>query len=159
MCIVLKQEIDGVPVGPTTENVDIPIKVETIGITSETEVPTAGQTIGWTQSEINAALNLVRDWPKATTESDKQLLLVRNCLVLGKSGIIVPLADPPQMTRELRPNWDIVKGLAYPTKLSHWYYHLTHHTTTKDKLLALVSLTIHFIFKHLTLIFFFILFI
>lgn len=139
LCIVLKQEMDGVPVGPSTEPSDIPLKLEDMPIGPETDIPTAGQEIGMTKSEIDAVLNLIRGWPTATNDDLKNLLMIRTSLVLGKNGVIVPLPEAPHDTKELRPSWDIVKGLDQNTRARYWYKHIREQTTLHKKLIALVS--------------------
>lgn len=83
MCVVVKQEWDKITATTTTTTttiplfggVEVPMKVNSLEI-PEAEIPAAGPVVGFTQPEINAALNLLRDYPKATTEVEKQNVLV-----------------------------------------------------------------------------------
>lgn len=76
MCIVLKNELDKGPYRPVVQDNDLPIKINTLDIGTEAELRTIAPTIGLTAPETDAALNLVRDLPKATTDLEKQNLLV-----------------------------------------------------------------------------------
>lgn len=73
MCVVIKKEIDGVPFGPS---ISIPIKINTLEVAPVAEIPTAGAAAGLSQPEIEASVNLVRDWPTITSDVEKDNLLV-----------------------------------------------------------------------------------
>lgn len=77
MCVVLKQEVDSTLKPPSLSGNDLPIKLNTLEITPELEIPTVAGTVGYTQPEIDAALNLMRDLPKAVTNADRENILVR----------------------------------------------------------------------------------
>lgn len=138
MCAVLKLEIDGVPIGTGMESVEIPLKINTLEITPETEVAPAATAIGLTQPEVNALATLVREYPRALTDGEKQLLLVRNCMVLGQRGVIDSVTLPPQLTRERRLSWEEVMPLGYLPRLSHWYSNLKQVQSTEDKIRCIV---------------------
>lgn len=138
MCVAIKHEVDGTTNIPNLSGIDLPIKLNTLEIGTEAEIPTIGTAIGLTQPEIDAALKLMRDLPKANTDAEKQNLLVRQCMVLGKGGVILPVDAPPQLTRERRFTWDEVKAASLPMKLNHWYWNMQLVQTSADKLKCLV---------------------
>lgn len=141
MCIVIRQEIDQASVTPSiVPAITIPEKINTLEIGPITEIPTAGQAVGLTQPEINALTNLVRDWPKATTDNAKNNLLIQNCMVLGKSGLYVPVNEPPHLTMDIRLPWDHYMTLGFPERLGYWYRAMQQHTNVHDKIRSLVSL-------------------
>lgn len=77
MCVVLKLEVDTTLNPPSLSGNDLPIKLNTLEIAPELEIPTLAGTVGYTQPEIEAALKLVRDLPKAKTSADRENILVR----------------------------------------------------------------------------------
>lgn len=134
MCVVIKQEIDGVPTG----SISLPMKINTLEV-PETEWPTGALTVGLKQPEVDAGLKLLQDWPKAVTESDKELLLAKHCRVLGGNEVILPL-QAPQLTRERRVTWDEVKGFGFLPRLDYWYSNMKRSTDTNDKIRCLVRI-------------------
>lgn len=140
MCVAIKQEVDGDSNLPDMNGIDLPIKIDTINIAPESELPSVGTSAGLTQPEIDAALKLIRDLPTVSTEAEKQNLLMRQCMILGKSGTIVPVDMPPQLTRERRLTWDEVKGSSLPMRLNHWNWNMQLVQTPVDKLKCLVNL-------------------
>lgn len=138
MCTVIKQELDAGAARPNTVT-DFPIKVNYLELGGENEIRNVGGEIGWTPLEIDAAWGLQRDLLKATTDLEKQNLLVRHCMVLGKSGMIVPVDPAPQLTRERRFTWDEVKTSSFPIRLNHWYWNMQLAQTPADRLKCLVK--------------------
>lgn len=135
----MKQSIEGGITATGTGSVSIPIKIHTLEIVTEHELPSVATTVGFTKPETDAVLDLIVNWPKSTTDVEKEALLVRSCSVLGQNGVIVPVTLPPQITREYRPTWDEVKGMGFTIRMEHWYSNLKRVETPQDKLKCLVS--------------------
>lgn len=140
MCIVIRQEIDKASeVSTVVPTISIPQTIAPVQIAPELEIPTAGLAVGLTQPEIKALTNLVRDWPKASTPDAKNNVLIQNCMILGKSGMYIPVTDPPQLTQELRLPWSHYVKQPWSERLGYWYRTMQQHQNVHDKIRCLVS--------------------
>lgn len=143
MCVVIKQEMDGTTMVPVEQNVggiDIPIKISPIEITPITDDLTiAAQAVGLTSHEIMALKTIVVEMPMKTTDLAKQNLLVQQCLILGRTGDIMPVTMPQQLTREHRFTWEQIKDFGFGAKLGHWQTNMNRVETVQDKIKCLVS--------------------
>lgn len=72
------------------------------------------------------------------------LLQIRNCLVLGGSGVISPVLVPYalpslSMNRERKLTWNEVKNSDFTTRVNHWYTNFVTLPTPLNKVQCLVS--------------------
>lgn len=109
--------------------------------TMEDQIPhvrTACQKAGFNDEQTNAMAELMENMPKATTETEKQQLLQKNCQTLGQSGIITPLPTHPRATRERVFTWDEVKYSSNSMKLAYWNDKLSQTANEQEAAVALV---------------------
>lgn len=76
MCIVMKQGYEYIPTGDEFSNFNFPLKIETLPITPEANLLAAIRAAGLTPTESEAALRLVRDLPRATTDVERKNFIV-----------------------------------------------------------------------------------